>query len=84
LIWYYDGHSIYIYDGTEISNAFISLNNASFSAVKNFLVQSHLYDKRYPLRSDEINGLFYVSGPPIYIELVTKTTQLVFMGSFFR
>ncbi|WP_174891401.1 type III secretion system outer membrane ring subunit SctC [Candidatus Hamiltonella defensa] len=77
LIWYYDGHSVYIYDGTEISNAFISLNNASFSAVKNFLVQSHLYDKRYPLRSDEINGLFYVSGPPIYIELVTKATQFL-------
>lgn len=77
LIWYHDGQSIYVYDASEIRNTMISLHTSSFSAVKNFLVQAQLYDKRYPLRGDENSTTFYVSGPPVYIELITRTAKFL-------
>lgn len=77
LIWYHDGQSIYVYDSTEMRNSMINLNNTSFSIVKNFLIKANLYDKRYPLRGDEVSDTFYVSGPPVYIDLVAKTAKFL-------
>ncbi|CAM3402583.1 MULTISPECIES: type III secretion system outer membrane ring subunit SctC [Yersinia] len=77
LIWYHDGQAIYIYDASEMRNAVVVLRNTSFSAVSNFLRKSGLYDQRYPLRSDSVSSTFYVSGPPIYVELVTNTAKFL-------
>ncbi|MFU9137580.1 type III secretion system outer membrane ring subunit SctC [Erwinia tasmaniensis] len=75
LIWYNDGQAIYVYDASEIRNAVIVLRNTSFSVVSDFLQNSGLYDTRYPLRSDQRNSTFYVSGPPIYIELISNAAK---------
>lgn len=77
LIWYHDGQAIYLYDASEMRNAMIVLRNVSLSTVKGFLDKSGLYDKRYPLRSDSVSPTFYLSGPPVYVELVTNTAKLL-------
>ncbi|WP_440864942.1 type III secretion system outer membrane ring subunit SctC [Symbiopectobacterium purcellii] len=75
LIWYSDGQAIYVYDATEMRNAVIVLRNTSFSTVESFLKNSGLHDPRFPLRSDNRNATFYVSGPPIYVDLITSTAK---------
>lgn len=75
LIWYDDGQAIYVYDASEMRNAVIVLRNVSFNVVDSFLKNAGLFDKRYPLRSDNRNATFYVSGPPIYVDLITSTAK---------
>ncbi|EHM3185146.1 EscC/YscC/HrcC family type III secretion system outer membrane ring protein, partial [Escherichia coli] len=77
VIWYSDGQTIYIYDAEEIRNSVISLQNISLSAFKSFLKEAGLYDSRYPLKGDEQNGIVYISGPPIFVSIVTKTAALI-------
>ncbi|TKI05087.1 type III secretion system outer membrane ring subunit SctC [Martelella alba] len=77
LIWYNDGQAIYVYDAGEMRNAVMSLRNTSFSALSNFLHNSRLYDKRFPLRGDDNSGTFYVSGPPVYVDLVLNTAKFM-------
>jgi len=74
LINFYDGHTVYVYDASETRNALVTLRNASPSAVTSFLKQANLYDPRYPVRSNHASTL-YVSGPPIYVDLVVQTAN---------
>lgn len=75
LIWYDDGQSVYVYDASELKNAIIRLENISVASVKRFLESSSLSDSRYPIRGDDINQTFYVSGPPVYISLIKDTAS---------
>lgn len=75
LIWYTDQQAYYIYDASEMKNAVIVLHNTSFNVVNNFLKVSSLYDSRFPLRTDNQNATFYVSGPPIYVDLVSNAAK---------
>jgi len=77
LIWYHDGQAIYVYDASEMRNSVMSLRNTSFSALTNFLRNAQLLDKRFPLRGDDNSGTFYVSGPPIYVDLVLNTAKFM-------
>jgi len=77
LIWYFDGQAIYVYDASELRNAVISLNNITLGTLENFLRNSGLYDARFPLKGDSGTGTFYISGPPVYVELVTSTAKFM-------
>jgi type III secretion system YscC/HrcC family outer membrane pore protein len=77
LIWYHDGQAIYVYDAGEMRNAVGSLRNASLVAFTEFLRQSGLFDHRFPLRGENRSGTFYVSGPPIYVDLVMNAARLM-------
>src|SRR5450830_1352879 len=76
LVTYYDGNAIYIYDASETKNSVIKLKNASPKVLTQFLKKSGLADPRYPLRGDGVDT-FYLSGPPIYIDLVTQAAQFM-------
>lgn len=83
LIWYFDGQAIYIYDASEMRNAVVSLRNVSLNEFNNFLKRSGLYNKNYPLRGDNRKGTFYVSGPPVYVDMVVngkRTARAVLTG----
>ncbi|MCT2387397.1 type III secretion system outer membrane ring subunit SctC [Erwinia pyrifoliae] len=77
LIWYDDGSSIYVYDVNEIKNSVIRLSYATFDRLVAYLKTSELYDVRFPLRSDGQSGSFYVSGPPVYVELITAAAKYI-------
>lgn len=77
LIWYDDGSSIYVYDVSEIKSSMVSLAYAPFERLLAYLKSSGLYDLRFPLRSDGNAGSFYVSGPPVYIELVSAAAKYI-------
>ncbi|ENC7117911.1 EscC/YscC/HrcC family type III secretion system outer membrane ring protein [Salmonella enterica] len=76
LIWYDDGKAIYIYDASEMRNALLSIKNVSTKEFNDFLKQTGLYDHRYEIKGGD-SGTFYVSGPPIYVELVLHATKML-------
>lgn len=73
LIWYFDGQSVYVYDAGETKNSVVSLRNIDRNALIAFLTTSGLYDKRYPLKGGTGFGPFYVSGPPVYVDIIVNT-----------
>ncbi|AUH51341.1 EscC/YscC/HrcC family type III secretion system outer membrane ring protein [Chromobacterium sp. ATCC 53434] len=77
LIWYHDGQAIYVYDAGETRSAVLSLRNVTLQAFNDFLRKSGLYDKRYPLRGDARRGTFYVSGPPVFVDLVSNAAAMM-------
>ncbi|STQ90130.1 type III secretion system outer membrane ring subunit SctC [Iodobacter fluviatilis] len=72
LIWYDDGASYYVYDNSEVKNAVLSLRNASLNNLSEFMRRTGLLDKRYPIRGDAKSNTFYISGPPVYVDLVAN------------
>ncbi|CCG86224.1 type III secretion system outer membrane ring subunit SctC [Erwinia piriflorinigrans] len=77
LIWYDDGSSIYVYDASEIKSSMVRLSYAPFDRLLAYLKSSGLYDPRFPLRSDGHAGSFYVSGPPVYVELISAAAKYI-------
>lgn len=77
LLWYFDGDTLYIYDGAEIDKTIISLNYLTTNTLKKILIDMGLWDNRYGWRERPNEGLIYLSGPPRYIELVTETATLI-------
>ncbi|WP_155740031.1 type III secretion system outer membrane ring subunit SctC [Pandoraea pnomenusa] len=77
LIWYHDGQSIYVYDASEIRNATVSLVHAGVSELVSYLRTTGLYDRRYPIRGDAHSRLFYVSGPPVFVDLVIAAARSI-------
>ncbi|MBN3264702.1 type III secretion system outer membrane ring subunit SctC [Pectobacterium brasiliense] len=77
LIWYDDGSSIYVYDASEIQSSVVRLAYAPFDRLVAYLKSSGLYDERFPLRSNGQAGSFYISGPPVYVELITAAAKYI-------
>lgn len=77
LMWYSDGQAIYIYDANEMRHAVMALRAISPEALRHFLQQSQLHDPRYPLRGEPGGHVLYLSGPPVYIELVENVARLL-------
>ncbi|GGY24028.1 type III secretion system outer membrane ring subunit SctC [Paludibacterium paludis] len=77
LVWYYDGQSIYVYDAQEVKNAVVALHQLSLGAFTDFLKKSGLYDKRFPVKGDPMTGVFYISGPPMYVDLVSNLASFM-------
>lgn len=76
LISYYDGNAIYVYDASETKNKIIRLKNVSLKTMNAFLKKSGLADPRYSLRGNGVDT-FYLSGPPIYIDLVSNAAEFM-------
>lgn len=77
LIWYDDGSSVYVYDSNEMQSSVVRLAYAPFDRLVAYLKSSGLYDARFPLRSDGRSGSFYVSGPPVYVELIRAAAKYI-------
>lgn len=77
LLWYDDGSSIYVYDVNEIQSRVIKLAYAPFNRLEAYLQATGLYDSRFPPRSHGGSGSFYLSGPPVYVELVAAAAKYI-------
>ncbi len=76
-IWYFDGHTLYVYSGNAAQQKIISLDNMSTKSFKKTLKKVGIWDGRFFWKEQPKNGLVYVSGPPRYIEMVTQTADLL-------
>jgi len=77
LIWYQDGQSVYVYDAGEMRSVVLTLRNIRLKVLTDYLRQARLYDARYAPRSDDVSSTIYVSGPPVYIDMVTSIARFL-------
>lgn len=70
LVWYDDGAAIYVYDNSEMRSGIIPMNSATSQQVLNYIKKNGIYDQRFPVRVQGGNNLLFVSGPPLYVELI--------------
>lgn len=76
LIWYSDGQVLYLYDASEAKNSVVTLRHISVDRLRGFMRRSGLGEARYPLRESGAR-MFYVSGPPNYVDRVLRLAQLM-------
>ncbi|WP_034832344.1 type III secretion system outer membrane ring subunit SctC [Endozoicomonas numazuensis] len=76
-IWYFDGHSLYIYSGSSAEQKIISLEYMTTQGFKKTLKKVGIWDGRFFWKEQQKDGLVYVSGPPRYIEMVSQTAALL-------
>lgn len=71
LVWYDDGAGIYVYDNSEMRSVIVNTQSAGSTQVLNYIQKTGIYDKRFPVRTQGDNRLLFVSGPPLYVELIS-------------
>ncbi|ATM88346.1 type III secretion system outer membrane ring subunit SctC [Yersinia enterocolitica] len=71
LVWYDDGASIYVYDNSEMRSVIVHTQAAGSAQVLNYIQKTGIFDKRFPVRTQGDNRLLFVSGPPLYVELIS-------------
>ncbi len=74
LVWYDDGASIYVYDNSEMRSVIVPTQRVSSGQVLNYIQRNGIYDERFPVRSQGADNLLFVSGPPLYVELIKAAT----------
>ncbi|NIH20904.1 type III secretion system outer membrane ring subunit SctC [Providencia heimbachae] len=70
LVWYDDGAGIYVYDNSEMRSSIIPTNGVNSNQVLSYIQRNGIYDGRFPVRSQGGDSLLFVSGPPLYVELI--------------
>ncbi|MGI9276771.1 MAG: type III secretion system outer membrane ring subunit SctC [Endozoicomonas sp.] len=76
-IWYFDGHSLYVYNGNASQQQIISLGFMTTDNFKKTLKKVGIWDGRFFWKAQPKEGLIYISGPPRYVEMVTQTAMLL-------
>ncbi|WP_257285030.1 type III secretion system outer membrane ring subunit SctC [Endozoicomonas sp. SESOKO1] len=76
-IWYFDGHTLFVYDGSASSQQIISLNYLPIKQLKKTLKKIGIWDGRFFWKEQPQEGLVFISGPPRYIEMVSQTALLL-------
>lgn len=76
LIWYSDGQVLYLYDADEAKSSVVTLRHISVDTLRGFMRRAGLDEARYPLRASGAR-VFYVSGPPNYVDHVLRLAQLM-------
>ncbi|NIJ70784.1 type III secretion system outer membrane ring subunit SctC [Xanthomonas sp. 60] len=75
LVWYSDSQTLYVYDAGETRNAVGHMQHASIAVLNDFLQRAQLADSRYAVRGSSGDGTFYVSGPPVYVDIVLNAAR---------
>lgn len=75
MVWYTDGQTLYVYDAGETRNAVGHMQHASIAVLNDFLRRTRLADARHGVRGGSSEGTFYVSGPPVYVDIVINAAR---------
>ena len=75
LVSYFDGHVIYVYDVSELTNAIGSLRSIDVRTLISFLRESGLYADAFPINGAAHAHTFYVAGPPVYVDAVLAAAR---------
>ena len=75
LVWYFDNHMVYVYNGNENSTQLIQMTNISPAIAKQSLEQSGVYDTRFSWQPMKGAKTVIISGPPRYLELAQQVIQ---------
>jgi type III secretion protein C len=77
LVWYFDGTVLHIYPASIIKTELIRLNKDKLVELQESVERLRIYDPRFPLVADPIQGTILVSGPPRYVDMVIELAKVV-------
>ncbi|MBQ6473640.1 MAG: type III secretion system outer membrane ring subunit SctC [Victivallales bacterium] len=72
LTWYYDGTTLYIYNGAEVQTLLIDLKYMKAGEVGEMLKDLGVEDSRFPIKTTSKDELIMVAGPPRYVSLIAE------------
>jgi type III secretion protein C len=77
LIWYFDGHALFVYRSDELASEMVALQSATATDVLEKLERLGLLSERFPIKSLPENNLLYISGPPRYLEVIKGSAESI-------
>ncbi|MEJ2669546.1 MAG: secretin N-terminal domain-containing protein [Gammaproteobacteria bacterium] len=77
IVWYYDGHILYVYHADEMITELFQLEGARAENLRSTLRKLGVYDSRFNWKMMEEQSIIYISGPPRYIQLVREVSTLL-------
>lgn len=77
LIWYFDGHALFVYRSDELASEMVALQSATATDVLEKLERLGLLSERFPIKSLPENNLLFISGPPRYLEVIKASATSI-------
>lgn len=77
IVWYYDGHLLYVYHADEMITELFQLEGARAENLRSTLRKLGVYDDRFNWKGMQEQSIIYISGPPRYIQLVREVSALL-------
>ncbi|PJE80928.1 Type III secretion system outer membrane protein SpiA [invertebrate metagenome] len=76
-MWYFDGHSLFVYNSDATQQSIISLNYLTTDQLRQTLKKTGIWDGRFFWKAQPKEGMVVVSGPPRYVEMVSNMATLL-------
>lgn len=70
LVWYYDGHMLYVYRADEMRSRIVKLNFYPIARFQKTLQQLGILDERFIFKPLADEGIIFVFGPKPFLDLV--------------
>jgi type III secretion protein C len=77
IVWYYDGHLLYVYHADEMITELFQLEGARAANLRATLKNLGVFDNRFNWKDMAEQNIIYISGPPRYIQLVREVSVLL-------
>lgn len=77
IVWYYDGHILYVYHADEMITELFQLEGAQAENLRSTLRKLGVFDERFNWKGMQEQSIIYISGPPRYIQLVREVSALL-------
>lgn len=77
LIWYFDGHALFVYRSDELASEMVALQSTTATEVLEKLDRLGLLSERFPIKSIPENNLLFISGPPRYLEVIKASATSI-------
>jgi type II secretory pathway component GspD/PulD (secretin) len=76
-LWYYDGHTLYIYDNNSVDKQLITLNYLKPHKLRKTLKQMDIWSDKFYWKEQEDENLVIVSGYKRYVAMVRGTAIIL-------
>ena len=76
LIWHGDGQVLHLYESSEAKSSAVALRHITVERLRELMRRSGLDESRHPLRESG-QRMFYLSGPPKYVDQVLRLAQMM-------
>lgn len=77
LVWYFDGSSIYVYNGNEVTTKVIKVSHISTNELRSSLTRMGILDESSSWQSLPLQKVAYISGPPRFVEIVSEVAEVL-------
>ncbi len=77
IVWYYDGHILYVYHADEMLTELFQLERAKADNLRNTLKELGVFDERFNWKMMQDQNIIFISGPPRYIQLIREISILL-------